>query len=553
MRIQAMGGIAGRGPVPEGALATDDSEPPTRGCSEGLRMVNLGDGFASGVQDGVTLEARQRKVYVKQLADHAGVSFNMPYLSGQGIPFGPFQGEDADSGQNQRQLLKLGVAVAPLALYTHFVGAPNWVVPVWEAVPDFGKRTSESRDTPENPQSSFAMAGHELRHLQATQTMNDYLQEVHQGLEGLPSLTQEVPLIRATLGNGKTAGNGSQAEQAIAKDPHLAVIWAGNSDALAGILSGRIDDAVLTPTEDRQWVYQVTNPITGQTRTRVDEGPREGFRSQLLGPYGLVGRMLRDTRAEIMLLNIPDVQVIPLLREVGKPVGDLPFRVVLKNGEDVTEELEAMIIPDQVAGAGSGGRTQFPAGTRVNLAVLVQKLTSTKAPRNREDLAARIASQDALLGEDDVLDPDELGTISSRIASYNASIEEAASLDPRVHVVDIHSAFNLACQEGRPLRGQGEDLVVGTGMTGALDERGREGLFSYDGVHPSDTGHAVVANLVLDKIQSDLAAHPEFGAFQNLSPIDEKAVYYSDPHTSEQAVVVLDEASIDLWARGGRI
>lgn len=507
-------------------------------------MVSLGDSLTSGTQDGVTLQERQQRCFVKQLADQAGIPFNMPYLDGQGIPFGAFQDKSADVRHSQRQMLKLGVAVAPLGLYTHFVGAPEWVAPVWDTVPGFGQRTADSKDTPERPQGNFAVPGSELRHLQEVGTIGDCLREVHEGLQGPSALAQEVPLVRATLGNGKTAGNGSQVDQALAKDPHLAVVWAGASDAYAALYAGRLDDNVLTPVEDRTWSYQVTNPVSGRSHVKVEDGPRDGFRSQMLGYHGLIPRLLEQSQAEIMLLNLPDVTVAPLLREVGKPVGDLPFRVILKDGQDVTEQLETMVIPTGVRGDGQAGRTEFPEGSRVNLATLVQRLSQSGMP---------LESPQALLAEDDVLDPEELATLQSHIAAYNRVIDEAGALSPRVHVVDVHGALEEMQANGRELRGEGESEQVSTGMTGSPDAAGRDGIFSYDGVHPSDTGHAVLANLVLDKIKTDLGERPEFSAFKDLAPVDEKAVHRADPHKADAAVLRLDEVSLDQWARAGRV
>jgi hypothetical protein len=159
----------------------------------------------------------------------------------------------------------------------------------------------------------------------------------------------------------------------------------------------------------------------------------------------------------------------------------------------------------------------------------------------------------ALLGEDDVLCPAELATLSARIADYNAIIEEAGRLSPRVHIVDVNAAMADIQANGRELRGAGEPETVGAGMTGARDLAGRDGIFSYDGVHPSDTGHAVLANLVLDKIKTDLGERPEFSQFKDLPPIDEKAVHSADPHKSDAAVLVLDEISLDQWTRAGRV
>ena len=56
-----------------------------------------------------------------------------------------------------------------------------------------------------------------------------------------------------------------------------------------------------------------------------------------------------------------------------------------------------------------------------------------------------------------------------------------------------------------------------------------EGLFSHDGVHPSDVGQAVVANLILDVAKAELADDARFEAVVNAPLVDEKAALKDDP------------------------
>jgi hypothetical protein len=89
-------------------------------------------------------------------------------------------------------------------------------------------------------------------------------------------------------------------------------------------------------------------------------------------------------------------------------------------------------------------------------------------------------------------------------------------------------------------------------FTGAPDAQGRDGIFGYDGVHPSDTGHAVVANVLLETIQKDLGNNPKFARFLNTQPIDEKAMHAADPHTAgpnaATASIVLEPHHIHEWS-----
>lgn len=513
-----------------------------------LRIVAVGDSLTQGTQDAETVQERQEHVYVKQLANQAGLTFNLPDLDGEGIPFGMFHDHTLDATHFLAHVLKLGLAVAPLGIYTYFVGAPHVVIPTWDAVPGFGQRTPESRNTPQHPQGDFAVGGYQLRHVTGVRNMQDYLKEIHVGLQSVIDVGMEVPLIRATLGNGQNSGEGSAADQAVKQDPDLVVAWAGNNDALSAVFNGRLDDSILTPVGDQKWHYQVSNPITGATHEVTTKNVLPGFRSQM---KTLVDKFLNGTHAEVMLFNIPDVTCIPLAREVGKPVGKLPFRVVLVGGQDVTNELENWTIPTTIKGDGHNGRTQFPPGSRVALTTVLQKILLSGVPKDLGELQTQLASK-ALLGEDDVLDPDELNAIQQHVDQFNQVIADEARANPRVHLVDIHAVLADALANGRPLKGAGPDEWVAPIFTGAPDAQGRDGIFGYDGVHPSDTGHAVVANVLLEAIQRELGGNPKFARFLNTAPVDEKAVHHQDPHTqgpsSAAASIVLEPGHIDEFA-----
>jgi lysophospholipase L1-like esterase len=529
-----------------------------------VKIVAVGDSLTQGTQDATTVKARQDHCYVKQLADHAGLAFNQADLNGEGIPFSIFHDHTFDSRHFYAHVAKLGLAVAPLAMYAYFIGAPPVIIPTWDAVPEMGKRTDESKNRPGHPQQNFAVCGYQLRHVLWTRNMQDYLEEIHKGLGGITEVGTEIPLIRATLGNGESDGDGTALDQAIKQKPDLVVAWAGNNDALSAIFNGRLDDKILTPVEDRQWEYRVSNPITGGSHTVTTDKVMPGFRSQILGKDGLIPRLLKGTTADVMLFNIPDVTVIPNAKEVGKPVGKLPFRVLLQGGTDVTADLEKWVIPDTVKGKGQNGRTHFPPGTRIGLITMMQALLSHGVPKSREELQAAMkglsladaesgAAAKGLFGEDDVLDPDELAAVHDRVLAFNQVLEEAAQQNPRVHIVDIHGVLNDAVKNGRALKGDGPDEYVMAGFTGAPDARGRDGIFSYDGVHPSDTGHAVVANVLLDAIRRDLGDNPKFARFKNLSYVDEKKVHHSDPHASQTASagssIVLDDHHVGEWMK----
>jgi lysophospholipase L1-like esterase len=92
---------------------------------------------------------------------------------------------------------------------------------------------------------------------------------------------------------------------------------------------------------------------------------------------------------------------------------------------------------------------------------------------------------------DFVLDPSEIVAIQQRIDELNQSIDQEANAAGRL-VADINSIF--------------ADFVETPPVIGgiALTSRFLGGLFSLDGVHPSNSGHALVANAFIESINGYL-------------------------------------------------
>lgn len=501
-------------------------------------MVALGDSLTAGTQDGVTLQSRQRVSYTQQLADQAGIPYNQPLLTEDGIPPRIWVDGKFDEEHYRAVIGRLVKAAAPLAFYLKTIGIPPDVSRMYK-VEGMGRRDPATLDRPERPQHNFAVPGYELRHLTGVGSVRDYLVEMRSGAEGLGGLAQQVPLVHSMLQNDTDNSPGSAAYQAISRDPDVVVLWAGNNDAL-GTISGVVDDRNLTPLLSQRWHYWDQNPVTGNWSQKTTRDTKPGF---LQSARELLQRLREGTHAEIFLFNIPDVTVIPYLRPLGEPVGDLPFRVIAANDEDVTDLVESWVPPTRVKGAGLDGREHFPPGSRVGLVKMMEAFTARGAIRSRADMEERLrelAGQDGLFTEFDVLDAAEVREVSQRIEEFNALLEAEAA-GPRVHMIDIHRVLEELKERGRSLRGPGEEVRVTNTFTGSRD-RGMDGIFSFDGVHPSDTGHAVLANVLLDRMRTDLGDQPAFQFLREVEPVDEKAAYAGDPHRKAGTFMLTPEA-----------
>lgn len=94
-----------------------------------------------------------------------------------------------------------------------------------------------------------------------------------------------------------------------------------------------------------------------------------------------------------------------------------------------------------------------------------------------------------LQNPDFVLDAQEVARIQERVAAFNQIINEAA-YRLGMPVVDIHGLYNQLTAQ--------PPVLFGT----PLSHRFLGGIFSLDGVHPSNITHALIANAFIDTINA---------------------------------------------------
>lgn len=502
-------------------------------------MVAVGDSLTAGMQDANLIGERQEFSYPALVARQAGLDFRQPLLNNQGIPPRLFLSPGTGIGQTLWRYAQVGAAALPALGALAFGCVP----PEFALFPLYHAGGMGHAPKPEQAVQNLAIPGFELRELSDVGNVKELMSGMANKSEGSGKLIATGPYTRQILqdGHGHREGD-SQIDKAIEQDPDLVILWAGNNDALAAAISGHIDDRSLTPMQDQTWTYHSYNPLTGKRSPHQTESIQPGFATSLVGPEGSVTRLLQETDAEIVMMNIPDVTVIPFLHETGKKVGELPFKVVLPGGVDITKKLENWVLPRAIKGEGKDGREFFPEGTQVGLPMILAKLTHYFGVKNEADVESALQAMQRNGGaftEDEVLDPQEIDVIKERTAEFNALIEKLGQENPRIHLVDTRSLLNQAAREGIALRGEGEATTVTNTFTGLKDERGFSGIFSGDGIHPSDVGYAVVANRVLDTIRENLSDDPRFEVFAQAPQVDEKASLRNDPHQGAKPTLVL--------------
>ena len=241
----------------------------------------------------------------------------------------------------------------------------------------------------------------------------------------------------------------SQMNEAIALNPTAIFVWAGNDDALQADESG--SPSSMTP------VATFTQEFTQ-----------------------LLGTLHSQTKATLIVANIPDVTEIPYLT---------PAATVIATVATETGLTQAQVAAD--LGIANGDLVNATGESEVETAIGQIKQGKTPTPLTASGFLTASA----------------IAQVQSTISAYNSAISAEVAAVGGI-LVDIHSYFQTL-QSGITIN----NYKATTGFLG--------GLFSLDGVHPTNTGYALVANQYIDTLNST--------AKTNIAEVNVSAVAAADP------------------------
>jgi lysophospholipase L1-like esterase len=227
-------------------------------------------------------------------------------------------------------------------------------------------------------------------------------------------------------------GLGTAVQQAVASHPTFVTIWIGNGDVLGAAVNGRaIDGVTLVPAATFRQVY-----------------------TQIVAA-------LKGTGAPIVAANLPDVTSIPFVTTIPRVVVNPATRQpVLVNGQPVP-----LIGPNG----------PLPSGSFVTLAASPYLAQGVGIP-------AGLGGQGSALPDEVILDTAEVAAIRDRVEADNRAIAEICSA-AGIPVLDVNALLKEFAGSGRDLGGV---ALTSAFLTG--------GIFSYDGIHLTDLGYAILAN-----------------------------------------------------------
>jgi lysophospholipase L1-like esterase len=247
-------------------------------------------------------------------------------------------------------------------------------------------------------------------------------------------------------------GFGSQVSQAANAHPSFVLVWIGNNDVLGAAIAGEaIDGVTLTPTAAFAQIYA-----------------------------GII-QTLAKTGATIVAANLPDVTTIAFVRTIP------PFIVNPATGQPIT-------VNGQPVGL-IGPTGPLTSSDYVTLAAAPFLAKGTGIP-------VALGGNGQPLPDNVILDPNKVAIIQAHVDQDNQAIAQICAGN-NVPVVDIHTILGNAVTTGIDVGGVN---LTTTFLSG--------GLTSYDGVHPTDLGNAVLANEWIKVINANGGSLP----YVNLGP-----------------------------------
>ena len=244
--------------------------------------------------------------------------------------------------------------------------------------------------------------------------------------------------------------NRSQLDEAIHLKPTALFVWIGSNDALVADEEGT--PSAMTPVSTFTQQYQQ-----------------------------MMSKITANTKAKLIVANIPDVTLVPYLTPATQIIGEL---------------VAATKLPAQEVSALLG----IQPGDLVNAAGLTHVESDVTAVEQGQ---APTPLTDA-----EFLSTAEVAQVQATVDQYNQVIAQQVSSAGGT-LIDMHAIFEQLSQGGVTINGY-------TATTGFLG-----GLFGLDGIHPTNTGYALIANQYIAALNA---------AFKTrIQTVDVSAVATSDP------------------------
>lgn len=471
-----------------------DSASYNNGEADFTTFVSIGDSLTAGYADRALYLSGQENSYpailAQQFAKVSGGSFTQPLVSDNlgGLLIAGIADTDTDGDGSPDLSNRLVLNAEPK-------NPPDDLSPKGPE-PLTGTATTEATSVLTGTFNNMGVPGAKSFHLGSTSYGDP---------TGLGAGTANPYFVRFA-----SATDTSVIADAAAQQASFFVLWIGNNDVLAYATSGGIGiDRLGNP-----------DPSTYGSKDITDPTAFAGVYAQLVGTLTTA-----NTAAKGILVNIPDLASIPYFTTV--PYNAVPLDEATATSLNTAYAaynagVQAALGLDMITAEEATQRTiSFAAGqnavvildedltdiTAVDAALINMRQATAKdllvlGAGSRIGTLADDSNPNSARGigvplkDDDVLIPSEIKAINDARTAFNATIKAAADANDDLLLLDVAAIMAELSTSG---------VNYGTGFINATYATG--GGFSLDGVHPTARGYAVIANRMIDLINTGFNAN----------------------------------------------
>jgi len=267
-------------------------------------------------------------------------------------------------------------------------------------------------------------------------------------------------------------------DQALELDPDIILLWIGNNDVLGAVLAGGDQGQITTHDDFKNEMQALLSDLTSQTRADIVMSNIPGYLplgfaldTVFVNTGSAVEPVVFDM-ATLQPVNFGTVsapEYIPLLIDES----DLSH-ILLTGAIEYSENGMGIPKETQLEGAPYSKSTEAAAA-------IYTKMTDIGLPVTGSSVG------DALTGEYTITSSEEQA-VDNAIADFDSIISELAA-QFGIPVVDMHALYDPN-SPGAFGGYSGEYVLHNQGST----------VFSLDGVHPNNLGHAVIANAFINAL-----------------------------------------------------
>jgi len=431
---------------------------------EQVKLVAIGDSLTMGIQDSGLVKDYQLHSFSYLIATQMGLGngFEQPYVAAPGFGTPPYaEPLKLENGRIISTYLEEGIGTLALLLR---------LMPLLENL------------SLPRPYDNLGVGGawlHDIRH--TTGNSN--------------SVVPGNYLFDLVLRNSFNSdfGNTTVLQQAVMLNPAIVLLWIGNNDILRAVMEGGDDSQITDSAEFRNEFSMLLSDLQAQTEAEVFVANIPAYLAfthilddifQVVDDYmsGVPVPVLFDPDT-ILPLDFGDTGsplYIPILTDEGD--GDDPVEYFVQEAiEGYLEQGLGIPDADDLVSMGLAANQDDADDLFLDIQSALDAVGVTVGP----DVGTPFS-------EDYTITESEFADILDAVADFNVIIEGLCSQFD-VPLVDINHLWNP----------DNEGAFYGYSGEFVLDDP-ENTVFSLDGVHPNNLGHAIIANAFIEKINEAL-------------------------------------------------